>query len=67
VPWQLYGRTVRKTAGIICDECLQIIQMVPPKDLQRELNAMELQVEAAQSVIAGRREDQPSADATRRA
>jgi hypothetical protein len=37
----LYGRKVRETAGIICDECFQIVQMVSPAgDLRRTLNEM---------------------------
>jgi len=30
----LFGRIIGKHAGIICDECRKIIQMVPPEDLQ---------------------------------
>ena len=46
-PGRLYGRIIRKTAGIICDECLQIIRMVPPGDLRQVLDEMELRVKAA--------------------
>jgi hypothetical protein len=36
----LYGRSLRETAGIICDECLQIIQMVSPAELKHVLAEM---------------------------
>jgi len=42
-----YGRTISKTAGIICDKCFEIVRMVPPKDLQQVLNETESQAKAA--------------------
>jgi hypothetical protein len=38
----LYGRTFGETAGIVCNECFEIVQMVSPGDLARVLADMAL-------------------------
>jgi hypothetical protein len=43
----MYGRIVRRTAGILCNECLEILQMVQPDGLRRALDEMELQLSIA--------------------
>lgn len=46
----LYGRTVMKTAGIVCNKCLEIIRLVRPGNLQRLMDEMELQLEVASAL-----------------
>jgi hypothetical protein len=46
----LYGRIVAGTAGIICNECLEIVQMTPPDGLRRALDEMELHLELASAL-----------------
>jgi len=47
VAWLSIRSGHRETGGVVCDECLEIIQMVPPKNLEQVLKEMELQAEAA--------------------
>jgi hypothetical protein len=44
---RLHERIVMKTAGIICNECREMIRIIPLGDLRRALDEMELQLEVA--------------------
>ena len=39
-----------KTGGIICNKCREIIRRIPPGDIQRVMDEMELELEVASAL-----------------